>query len=100
MGDNFKNYLIMAKKLKYWNGRGQGHKCKGHVYVAAYSEKQAVEIIKEAFNSNTTISEIRNYFSNCWGSPMKGIEPKYPSVYYDEEKGTPPYLVLEATPNN
>jgi len=74
----------MAKKLKKWNGGAPGGR-NGSVYVAAYNQKQAAELISKAFNSWTTISEIKNYFhSGSWGNPMNGIEPTEPCVYHQK----------------
>lgn len=76
----------MAKKLKIWNGRGAGTKYRnGDIYVAAYSQKHAAEIISEATGAWVTISEIRNYYhADSWGDSMKGIEPTEPCVYASE----------------
>jgi hypothetical protein len=58
----------MAKQLKYWNGRGCGKYFRTHnINVAAYSKKQAAEIITIATNGYCTVSEITVYFFNCWG---------------------------------
>lgn len=63
----------MAKKLKIWNG---GHyNGKTHYSVAAYSQKQAAELVTKA-GYPTTISELRTYFSPCWGNNMNGITPE------------------------
>ena len=73
----------MAKQLKKWNGRGHGKDYdKGHFYVAAYSKKQAVELMSEVSNKYITTNEVTNYYSNCWGNSMDGIEPTEPCVYY------------------
>ena len=72
----------MAKQLKIWNGRGQGKYENGHVYVAAYSTRQAAELIRMACDSFTSVHEINAYFAKgCWGRPMDGITPTEPCVY-------------------
>ena len=73
----------MAKKLKIWNGSGCGSEyINGHLYVAAYSQKQAVEVINQACSSNVTISHFKNYFSEgSWGNDMNHIIPTEPCVY-------------------
>lgn len=83
----------MAKKLKIWNGRGWGGyrydkdgnkmydptgiKHCDHAYVCAHSQAEAVRIINEARGGwGMTVSELRNYWSDCWGNSMEGIEPE------------------------
>jgi hypothetical protein len=73
------------KKLKLFNGRGHGRKYqKGHFYVAAYSQKQAAELVGKAagFVGSIGVSEIAQYYhKNSWGNTMDGIEPTEPCVY-------------------
>ena len=73
----------MAKELKIWNGRIVGNKYnRGHIFVAAYSVKQAVELINEACGAFIGPSEINNYYSKgAWGNSMEGIIPTEPCVY-------------------
>ena len=76
------------KTLKIWNGRGHGEFTRGHIYVAAYTKKQARELIGLACYPNTTnrdisIKELNDYYSEgCWGNLMAGIVPTEPCVYY------------------
>ncbi len=90
----------MAKKLKIWNGRGHGRTYgRGHIYVAAYSQKQAAELVSRACYGddcpdNISTNEIRNYYSDCWGNSMNGIEPTEPCVYASKEHfGTPERVI-------
>jgi hypothetical protein len=83
----------MAKQLKIWNGRSHGHKYKRHhVYVAAYSMKQAAELVSIAcFGEEhpyiVSVSEIAVYYSKgVWGDRMKGIEATEPCVYLCDER--------------
>ena len=72
------------KKLKIWNGHGHGKFQNGHFYVAAYSQRQAAELVGKAagYISSIGIREIREYYSaNCWGNVMEGITPTEPCVY-------------------
>lgn len=71
----------MAKKLKIWNGRGHGKYDRGNINVAAYSQKQAAELISKACETRVSVSEISVYYSNCWGNSMEGIIPTEPCVY-------------------
>lgn len=74
----------MDKQLKIWNGRGHGKFDKYHIYVAAYSVKQACELIGKACELGQPLatSEINKYYSkNCWGVTMDGITPTEPCVY-------------------
>jgi hypothetical protein len=82
----------MAKKLKIWNGRGHGRKYgRGHIYVAAYSQKQAAELVSKAcygeeHSDNVSVNEIRVYYSaGSWGNTMNGITPTEPCVYATEQ---------------
>jgi len=36
------------KTLKIWNGRGYGKYINSNIYVAAYTQKQAAELVTEA----------------------------------------------------
>lgn len=80
----------MTKKLKKWNGPGpcSGIYNKWRINVAAYSQKQAVELIDTYVpNSFASITEIREYFSPCWGNDMEGISPIDPSLYVCSPNG-------------
>lgn len=83
----------MAKILKKWNGRAQDFN-NGHANVAAYSQKQAAELLSEAYRSNTSVNEVREYFSPCWGDDMKGIEPIEPCVYHQKKYFDKPERIL------
>lgn len=85
----------MAKTLKIWNGRSYGYKYKRHhVYVAAYSRKQAAELVSmacfgEDFKNAVSPNEIKTYYSaNAWGVHMADITPTEPCVYMKEENPT------------
>jgi len=86
------------KKLKLFNGRGHGQKYqKGHFYVAAYSQKQAAELVGKAagFNHSIGINEISEYYhKNAWGNSMDGIEPTEPCVYGTEKWGGKPERIV------
>jgi len=74
----------MAKTLKIWNGRGHGKYINSHFYVAAYTNKEACELIAKAsgYDGSIGANELRNYYSkNCWGTNMDGIPPVEPCVY-------------------
>lgn len=81
--------------LKIWNGRGQG-KYTGthHIYVAAYSSKQACEIIGIACEllHPMSASELSTYFSKgSWGNSMDDVIPTFPCVYVQKDfKSEPP----------
>ncbi len=85
----------MAKVLKIWNGRGHGKYNRGHIYVAAYSQKQATELIAKACETYIGSSEIRNYYSlGCWGNSMEGIVPTEPCVYVSPKYHDKPIKVI------
>lgn len=68
------------RTLKLWNGRGSRKLVFKHISVAAYSKKQAAELINK-LGENITVYNITKYFSNRWGSDMDGITPTEPCVY-------------------
>lgn len=74
------------KTLKIWNGRGHSKYQKYHIYVAAYSIKQATELVNAACDARIGTSEITTYYSKgCWGNSMDGIVPTEPCVYVKKE---------------
>jgi len=82
------------KILKKWNGRGHYKLNSHHIYVAAYSQKQAAELVGQACGLQTVgISEIREYYSPCWGNPMNGIEPTEPCVYAEKNYTNKPVKI-------
>lgn len=89
----------MARKIKIWNGRGHGKFQKGHIYVAAYSQKQAAELVSKACFGNdhpniVSSNEIREYYSDCWGNSMDGIEATEPCVYATKKYGDNPERII------
>ena len=94
----------MPRQIKCWNGRGYCcinrdcphfqaavdrlaenvalYEAKRRVescirgYVAAYSRADAERVIEEYAGHRPTRSELRDYWSPCWGNPMDGIEPE------------------------
>lgn len=91
------------RKLKLWNGHINTREYKRHhLYVAAYSQKHACELIgtifygeenKEFFSVNT----LKSYFNpDCWGNTMNGIEATEPCVYLhnEQDRTSPPFRVL------
>ena len=86
----------MAKTLKIWNGRGHGKYNSAHFYVAAYSNKEACELIGKAsgYSHPVGIRELTVYYSkNCWGTSMNGIPPTEPCVYVQLHNETPTRVV-------
>jgi len=85
-----------ARTLKIWNVRVHGHKYqRHHAYVAAYSMKQAAEMLSMAFYGSEhkdliSINEISKYYhKGAWGNDMNGIEPVEPCVYLCDSSGKP-----------
>ena len=75
------------KKLKLWNGRDWD--CRGgHLYVAAHSVRDAVDLANEAYRRKkgltdrpditaVTAHEVKIYWhKDCWGNAMEGITPE------------------------
>ena len=94
---------MSTRSLKIWNGRVHGRKYdRHHAYVAAYSMKQAAELLSLAFFGSgyktlISTSEISKYYSKgAWGNKMNGIEPIEPCVYLcdERERGTKPFRVV------
>lgn len=89
----------MAKELIKWNGRAQGN-LRGIFYVAAYTQKQAAELIAKACgylasDGSRFLSEIRIYYTKgSWGNPMDGITTNEPCVYHQTSYFTPPKRIL------
>jgi hypothetical protein len=79
----------MGIKLKIWNGRGHGKYQNGSIFVAAFTQKHAAELVSMAcfgVDNRVSLNEIRNYFhSGTWGNSMEGIEPTEPCVYATNE---------------
>ena len=79
----------MPRELKIWNGRGHGDYTNGHFYVAAYTKKQACELIGKAAGHKDwpiSIHELNNYYSEgAWGNTMGGIIATDPCVYATEK---------------
>ena len=73
----------MAKKLKKFNGKGFGRKYQNnyHFYVAAHSQAHAAELVSNVCGFTVSVRTIRDYYSNCWGTPMDGISPTEPCLY-------------------
>lgn len=78
------------KILKLWNGRGCGKYEGQHFYIAAYSTKQATEILSKASETKVSAHEINVYYSKgCWGNTMNGIIATEPCVYVSKEDKKP-----------
>ncbi len=72
------------RKLKVWNGRG--YCCKKwvdkrwagaetrHAYVCAYSRADARRVIAEYCGQIPPDSELKEFWSECWGNSMEGIK--------------------------
>lgn len=76
---------MRARTLKWWNGNLSHNR---HGYVCAYSQADAVALIKEKYGSVwITLGYFRDYWSNCAGDAMKGIEPSRGLWVENEEFG-------------
>ena len=86
----------MARKhLKFWNGRPLGKFLRNdnyksaHMYVAAYSRAEAQRLIDKI--GCVGRNEIKEYYSECWGTTMDTVVP-YDSgvwvVYKDKSNNT------------
>lgn len=85
------------RQLKLFNGRDW--KCQGgRLYVAAYSAKDAIDLVNEAYRKLrgytdrpdirvVSVSELRTYWSKgCWGNSMDGVTPER-GVWWGKEDG-------------
>ena len=96
----------MPRKLKVWNGYLMFHRdnerkplpggrsCQLHTSVCAYSQKDAVELIREYGFRHMSLHEFRDYWSPCWGYSMAGIEPER-GIWAEFERGKPVRLIKE-----
>jgi len=67
------------KKLKLWNGRSYGvigSVIDSHINVAAYSRVDVRRLCLEAGLNDPGDTEIKEYWSECWGNSMSGITPE------------------------
>lgn len=77
------------KQLKVWNGRASWisfedrrkvphHNSSPHMYIAAYSVKDAEALIEEyaGYKPTGVAREMRVYFAPMWGRNMDGITPE------------------------
>ena len=77
----------MGIKLKLWNGIGVGKYRKGYMYVAAFTQKHAAELISLAAygEDNSDVvkpKDVKTYFHHgTWGNTMNHITPTEPCVY-------------------
>ena len=89
----------MARKLKKWNGMLFFHqddkgkkiplrKTQLKVSICAYSQKDAVSLLHEHGYNNEKLHHLREYWSNCWGNSMDGIEPER-GMWVEFEMGKP-----------
>jgi hypothetical protein len=84
----------VSKTLKIWNGRDW--KAQGHIYVAAYSKKQALELVRKAagYEGACSMHEINVYWSaGCWGNSMDGITPEV-GVWHSPDYNTKPVKLV------
>jgi hypothetical protein len=80
-----------VKQLRYWNGRGHGKYKDHHLNVAAYTKRQAAQLIAAAAHGeenlntpyyvNSYTRELNIYYFECWGNDMKGVVVSVPSVF-------------------
>lgn len=89
----------ITRKLKLFNGRGYGGR--EYLSIAAYSRADAARMLEKLYGLSTGQweRELRDYFGECWGNTMAGIEPKRgvwvtkeigrdtPVLIYDGEDG-------------
>jgi hypothetical protein len=61
------------KKMRYFNGTCPLMRSEGRGYICAYSKAQAVRIGKMAFGNTFSLSELNNYWSECWGYSAEEI---------------------------
>lgn len=83
---------MKTRKIKLFNGGDWDHKG-GHLYVGAWSIKDAVDLINQAcrkiknYDGSFTAHEIQVYWSKgCWGTSMTGVVPER-GVWWAREIG-------------
>lgn len=87
------------RKLKLWNGRD--YDCKGHLYVAGFSQQDCADLCNEAYRKENgykgrpditpySLYEIKTMWSpGCWGNNMDGITPERGVWLQQDGKGIP-----------
>ena len=78
----------MPRELKLWNGGGNSLRKSGDplwdgvranasvsACVAAYSRADARRVMAEYASRSVGDTEIRDYWSACWGNDMKNVTP-------------------------
>ena len=68
----------MNKKLRCWNGRWLDSNGHDRINICAYSRADAIRLIEEytGYKTRSLNSEIKDYWSECWGRDMNGITPE------------------------
>lgn len=82
------------RKLKVWNGHllfinsDEGALSKDkHVNICAYSQEDALALLSE-YGHSMTLGYFRNYWFNCWGNSMDGIEMER-GIWVEFREGIP-----------
>lgn len=89
------------RQLKVWNGRGYdcrnrsdprwdniGFSRSVHASVCAYSRADAKRVVGEYCGNDLSETEIKEYWSKCWGNAMDGIKRER-GVWLEFEDGKP-----------
>lgn len=83
------------RKLKFWNGRIflgiNGRRNQVYANICAYSQKDAIALLEEQ-GEHTSLYELREWWSDCWGNSMKDVVPKR-GLWVELEDGVPTEVV-------
>ena len=85
----------MPRKLQIWNGRGDFSfdGLNGHIFVAATTKKQAVDLVNKAGYScgRFNLRELNGYYNeSCWGRDLNGITPEVGVWFQHKDDSTKP----------
>ena len=86
---NGRGYILRKREDPLWEANADGGSI--HGYVAAYSRADAARVITEYLGRRPTEieTELREYWSPCWGDSMKGIAPErgiWVTIGYGKQK--------------
>lgn len=83
---NRNSSLKTTKPLKLYNGRLTYKRVRGHGYIAAYSDADAIRILDQVVGGRGNRKEITVYWSKgAWGNQMDGVTPERGLWFIDSE---------------
>lgn len=86
--------MTRKRSLKVWTGlvRVSGKTGQLSANVCAYSQKDAIDLINSFSPYSSTVHELRNYWSDCWGNSMNDIVPER-GLWIEYQRGKPERVI-------